>query len=152
EQAGEHEDVSPRHREGVQDRALDDVEVVVERLRTERGDQTIPQRLHILVDRGILGQRQLRARLQEEVRAHLALAALPGGEHALPGEQDREERCQERMGPSHGRRRATSRAKYVITMSAPARRIASRLSSTTRSSSIQPRAAAALTIEYSPLT
>src|SRR5262249_10105622 len=140
------------HREGVQDRALDDVEVIVERLRAERGDQAIPQRLHVLVDRGILGQRELRARLQEEVRAHLALAALAGGEDALRREQDREERCQGGVGPPAGRRRAPSRAKSLITMPAPARRIASRLSSTPRSSSIQPRAAAALTIESPPLT
>ena len=47
---------------------------------------------------------------------------------------------------------ATSGAQYVITMSAPARTIAVSASSTARCSSIQPRCAAALTIEYSPLT
>ena len=47
---------------------------------------------------------------------------------------------------------ATSRAKYVRTMSAPARLIASRCSSATASPSIQPSCAAAFTIAYSPLT
>src|SRR5258707_902690 len=47
---------------------------------------------------------------------------------------------------------ATSRAKYVSTMSAPARLIASRCSSATAVPSIHPSCAAAFTIAYSPLT
>src|SRR5690242_3593413 len=48
--------------------------------------------------------------------------------------------------------RAASLAWYVIIMSAPARRMPVRISIATRSSSIQPLALAAFTIEYSPLT
>src|SRR3954466_11191444 len=47
---------------------------------------------------------------------------------------------------------ATSRAKYVTMMSAPARLIASRCSNATAVPSIQPSCAAAFTIAYSPLT
>ena len=127
--------------------------MVVEGLRAERVDQPGAERLDVLPDRGILDQRELGARLEQEARAHLALAAFALGEHALGGgERDDEKRRDERPPASHGRRRATSRAKYVTMTSAPARRMASRLSSTTRVSSIQPRAPAAFTIEYSPLT
>ena len=48
--------------------------------------------------------------------------------------------------------RAISLAKYVRIISAPARRMAIRLSAMTRSPSIQPRSAAALIMAYSPLT
>ena len=47
---------------------------------------------------------------------------------------------------------ATSRAWYVRIMSAPARLMLVRVSSTIRRSSIQPLAAAALTMAYSPET
>ena len=53
--------------------------------------------------------------------------------------------------PSANHRQA-SLAKYVRIISAPARRMLVRISSATRCSSIQPFAAAALTMAYSPLT
>ena len=86
--------------------------MVVEGLRTERADQPVAERLDVLADRGILDQRQLGARLEQEVRAHLALAAFTRGEDALgSGERDDQERREERPAASHGWRRATSRAK-----------------------------------------
>src|SRR5262249_9030583 len=156
DQAGVDEDVPARNGERVQDGTLDDVEVIVELLWAERLDEALPELPDVVVDRRVLGQRQLRARLEEEAATEVPLASVArlgpriGRQRQHRGQREGDERV---PPPRHAfARRATSRAKYVTMMSAPARRIASRVSSTTRSSSSQPRAAAALTIEYSPLT
>src|SRR5262249_56317169 len=90
---------------------------------------------------------------------HPPTALLPGarggGARRRPRREGEDEHERDRASPAPHRRatlRATSFAKYVITTSAPARLMAVRLSSTMRSSSSQPFAAAAFTIAYSPLT
>src|SRR5437667_380372 len=106
----------------------------------------------VLGDGRVLDQRQLGARGEEEAPAEFALA---GRAHRAGKRQgDGEDRRQAGAPAPHRRPspRATSWAKYVMMMSAPARRMAVRLSSTRRASSIQPRSAAAFTIAYSPLT
>ena len=79
-----------------------------------------------------------------------------GDARKCPREGRRPSRRSPGGGPGHRRCHwsdsAISRAKYVRTKSAPARRIARRCSRATASPSSHPLAAAALTIAYSPLT
>src|SRR5438093_380947 len=132
-----------------------EVGLLLELLRAERLHQPGADLPDVLGDDRVLDQRQLGARGEEEVPAELALAALAGRAHRASERQgDGEDRRQGGAPAPHRRPspRATSWAKYVMMTSAPARRMATRLSSTTRASSIQPRSAAAFTIAYSPLT
>src|SRR5262249_40601365 len=135
EEAREHEDVATRDREGVQRWMLDDEELVVELLRTERRDQPTTDAVHVLAHGRVVDDRQLGARFEEDPAPERALARLArraGGTRAR--ERAREDDRDERTAGRHRRPRprATSFAKYVMTTSAPARRIAVRLSSTTR--------------------
>ena len=137
--------------------AATSIELVAEHARVEdRGDladdalveQALGAAQHlVLADAGRLRHGRERARGQRE-------AALQEVEQLLVEVVERDRRAVlARAGLlpywSHS---ATSFAKYVITMSAPARRIAVSDSSTTARSSRYPAAAAALIIEYSPLT
>ena len=155
EQPREHEHVAPGNGEGVQRRMLHHEEAVVEALRAEDADQLLANPLDVRGDRGILDDGQLAAGREQEAPAELTLVegSRRGGQRDHGREPQPERPCHEATLHAWPRlRAATSFAKYVMMMSAPARLIATRLSSTTRASSSQPRAAAAFTMAYSPLT
>src|SRR5439155_405072 len=73
EQAREHEHVAAGDGEGVERRVLHDVEAVVEALRAEDADQLLPDPLDVPGHHGILDDRQLGARREQETPAELAL-------------------------------------------------------------------------------
>src|SRR5437867_572000 len=97
-----------------------------------------------LARRDLLDGNEASAVMQREIEHRLdGVLALGRDAHGACGRHT--------SGPSVSRR-AASRAKYVITMSAPARRMAVRASIIARRSSSQPSRPAALIIAYSPDT
>src|SRR5438874_2182763 len=126
------------------------------------GEQRLEERAHRVrvVAGGAHGAEPQEVGLLLELARELELRGLGrrdagcAGHRAGKRQGDGEDRRQAGAPAPHRRPspRATSWAKYVMMMSAPARRMAVRLSSTRRASSIQPRSAAAFTIAYSPLT
>src|SRR5207249_223846 len=151
-------DEAARHRKRIDRAVVDDAKSILEGLRgIEARDDPLTDVVHVDDDSRIAHDLERARRLDREAIAEPSLLGDRVTE-SLADERDersgdtREPPVQEAPAPRSFRIRAASLAEYVRMKSAPALRIAVRISIVTREPSSQPRSSAAFTIAYSPLT